>query len=188
MSESAIWAMTEICRGAKKRLKRPMRAGSPTCCLRSLTRSALVAFMAGPRLKSIVARRQNKNVAASTVASGRNFTTIEKLVEASRPTELLKKKIVAPGADHEADRAAAKSEQTSPSQSNCLTICQRDAPTASRTAISFERAVPRASNMLARFRQAISNTAPAIAMSNVAINVIGPSSSGCVLKLKRDGV
>ena len=85
MSESAIWAMTEICRGAKKRLKRPMRAGSPTCCLRSFTRSALVAFMAGPRLKSIVARRQNKNVAASTVASGRNFTTIEKLVEASRP-------------------------------------------------------------------------------------------------------
>ena len=75
-----------------------------------------------------------------------------------------------------------------PSHNNCLTICQRDAPTASRTAISFERDVPRASNMFARFKQAMSRTAPAIAMSNVAISVSGPSFSGCVLRLNRDGV
>src|SRR5437588_3548080 len=37
--ERAICAMTEICRGAKNRLKRPIRAGSPTCCFKSLTRS-----------------------------------------------------------------------------------------------------------------------------------------------------
>jgi hypothetical protein len=67
-------------------------------------------------------------------------------------------------------------------------IRQRDAPTASRTAISFDREVARASSMFARFKHAMSNTAPAIAISNVAINVIGPSSSGCVLRLNRDGV
>ena len=67
-------------------------------------------------------------------------------------------------------------------------ILQRDAPIASRIAISFEREVARASSMLARFKHAMSSTAPAIAISNVATNVIGPSSSGCVLRLKRDGV
>ena len=84
MRESAIWIMTEICRGAKKRLTRPIRAGSPTCCLRSLTRSAFVAFNAGPRLKSMVATRQNRKVIVSTAASGRSLTTSEKLVEASK--------------------------------------------------------------------------------------------------------
>ena len=69
-----------------------------------------------------------------------------------------------------------------------LTICQRDAPTARRIAISLERDVPRASNMFARFKQAMSRTAPAIAMSNVAISVSGPSSSGCVLSPNRAGV
>ena len=41
--------------------------------------------------------------------------------------------------------------------------------------------------MFARFRQAMRRTAPAIAMSNVPIKVIGPSSSGDVLRLNRDG-
>ena len=83
MSESAICAMTEICRGAKKRLRRPTRAGSPTRCFRSFTRSAFVAFNAGPRLKSIVASTQKRRVMPSTVASGRSFTTKEKFTEDS---------------------------------------------------------------------------------------------------------
>ena len=84
--------------------------------------------------------------------------------------------------------APPQTASRNPSHKSCLTICQRDAPTARRTAISFEREVPRASSMFARFKHAISKTAPAIAMSNVAISVIGPSSSGCVLRLNRDGV
>src|SRR5207248_4248811 len=102
-------------------------------------------------------------------------------------TELLKKKIVAPGADHEPDRATAKSQQEALAEQLSYDLparCAHREPDGNL----LERAVPRASSMLARFRQAISNTAPAIAMSNVAIDVIGPSSSGCVLKLKRDGV
>ena len=74
-----------------------------------------------------------------------------------------------------------------PSHNNCRTIRQRDAPIAIRIAISLERDVPRASSMFARFRLAMSRTAPAIPMSKVAINAIGPSSSGPVLRLKREG-
>ena len=48
---------------------------------------------------------------ASTVASGRNLTTSEKLVEASKLKELLDQEIVAPGAESKADGAAAKREQ-----------------------------------------------------------------------------
>ena len=164
-----------------------MRAGSPTCSFRSLTRSAFVAFNAGPRLKSIVAMRQNNNVIASTVASGRNFTTNEKLTDASKPRSCWSKASL-----HQALRirpmTPPQTASKNPSHNNCLTICQRDAPTARRIAISLERDVPRASNMFARFKQAMSRTAPAIAMSNVAISVSGPSFSGCVLRLNRDGV
>ena len=186
MSESAICAMTETWRGAKKRLNRPIRAGSPTCCFKSFTRSALVASSAGPRLKSIVARRENKNVTASTAKSGRNLMMTEKLTDESKPWSCCRSKSL-----HQELRtrptAPPKIASRKPSQSNCLTIRQRDAPTARRTAISFERDVPRARSILARFRQAMSKTAPAMNMSKVAINVIGPSSSGCVLMLKRDG-
>src|SRR5437764_1370843 len=59
-----------------------------------------------------------------------------------------------------------------PSQSNCLTIRHRDAPTARRTAISLERAVPRASNMLARFRQAMSNTGLAIDLKSASDEIV----------------
>jgi hypothetical protein len=40
------------------------------------------------------------------------------------------------------------------------------------------RGASRASSMFARFKHAMSNTAPAMPISDVAINVIGPSSSG----------
>ena len=63
--------MTEMWRGAKKRLKRPMRAGSPTCCFRSLTRSALRCFQRRPETEE-QGRKQDRteNVTASTSASG----------------------------------------------------------------------------------------------------------------------
>jgi hypothetical protein len=44
------------------------------------------------------------------------------------------------------------------SVSNCEAICQRDAPSASRTAISLLLPVDRARSKFARFEQAISNT------------------------------
>ena len=63
---------------------------------------------------------------------------------------------------------------------------QRLAPSARRTAISLARAVPRASSMFARFKLAMSNTAAAMPMRRAPINVTGPSSSGPVLRLKRE--
>ena len=186
MSESAICAMTEMWRGAKKRLKRPMRAGSPTCCFKSLTRSALVALSAGPRLKSTVASRQNRNVTLSTNAFGFRSTTKEKFTLFSKVVSEWSRRLL-----HQTLRISPTTPphtaSNKPSASNCLTIRQRDAPSARRRAISLARAVPRASNILARFKHAMSRTAPAIAVSNVPISVTGPSSSGDVLKLKRDG-
>ena len=163
-----------------------MRAGSPICCLRSLTRSALVAFSAGPRLKRTVAIRQNRNVTPRTVRSGRNLTTKEKLVEPSRRASECSSRSL-----HQtlmtSPTKPPQIASSKPSQSNWRTIRQRDAPTARRSAISFERAVPRASSMFARFKLAISRTAPAIPISSAPIRVTGPSSSGEVLILNRDG-
>ena len=131
--------------------------------------------------------RQNKNVISSTVVSGRNLTTKEKFTDASKPRSCWSKASL-----HQALRIRPMTPpqiaSKNPSHNNCLTICQRDAPTARRTAISLERDVPRASNMLVRFKQAMSKTAPAIAISNVATSVSGPSSSGCVLRPNRAGV
>ena len=167
-------------------MKRPIRAGSPTCCFKSLTRSARVALSAGPRLNSSVARRQNKNVTVSTAASGERSTMNEKFTLLSKAASEWSRRLL-----HQTLRMSPTSPpqiaRKRPSQSNCLIIRQRDAPSAMRKAISFERAVPRASNIFARFRHAMSRTAPAIAISNVPINVTGPSFSGDVLRLKRDG-
>src|SRR2546427_385816 len=58
-----------------------MCAGSPACCFKSFTRSAFDVLSAGPRLKSIVAKRQKRNVTARTAASGFIFNTIEKFIE-----------------------------------------------------------------------------------------------------------
>ena len=186
MRESAICDMTEMCRGAKNRLRRPMRAGSPTCCFKSLTRSALVAFSAGPRLKRTVARRQNKNVTPRMGRFGLRSRMKEKFMLLSKAAREFSRRLL-----HHTLRTRPTTPpqiaSSKPSASNCLMICQREAPSARRSAISFARVVPRASSMLARFKQAISNTAPAIAMSKVAINVIGLLSGGDVLRSKRDG-
>jgi hypothetical protein len=42
--------------------------------------------------------------------------------------------------------------------------------------------------MFARFKLAMSKTAPAIPINNVPMSVTGPSSSGDVLILNRDGL
>ena len=187
MSESAICAMTRMWRGAKKRPRRPVQAGSPTCCFKSFTRSARVAFNAGPRLKSNVAQRQRKKVTASTVASGCRFRTNEKFNEPSRPAKERRRRSLHQMLRARPPKPPARASKR-PSLSNCRTMRQRDAPSARRSAISFARAVPRASSMFARLRLAMSRTAPAMARSNVPTNVIGPSSSGVVLMLKREGV
>ena len=178
--------MTEMWRGAKNRLSRPIRAGSPTCCFKSFTRSVFVAFKAGPRLKSNVASRQTRKVALRTVTLGWRSATKLKLSEPSmRPSECNMRPL------HQMLTASPMAPpaiaSNNPSDNNWRTIRHREAPMAIRTAISFAREVPRASNMLARFRLAMSRTAPAIAISRVAISAIGPSSSGPVLRLKRLG-
>ena len=177
MSESAICAMTEICRGAKNRLKRPTPAGSPGCCFRSLTRSVFVAVSAGPRLKRTVAMRQNKKVMHRTNAFGCKFTMSEKLTEpeaSKRPSEWSRRSL------HQRlmmrPSAPPRIARSNPSKSNWRTIRQRDAPSARRNAISFARVVPRASSMFARFRLATNKTTAAMPISRVATSVIGPSS------------
>ena len=134
----------------------------------------------------MVAIKQKKNVTPSTVAFGARSTTKEKFTLLSKPAREWSRRLL-----HQTLRtsptAPPETASKSPSQNNCRTIRQRDAPSARRSAISFARVVPRASNILARFKHAISKTAPAIAISSVPIKVIGPSSSGDVLKLNRDG-
>src|SRR6476620_1229798 len=71
--------MTEMWRGAKKRLNRPIRAGSPTCCFKSLTKSAFVALRAGPKLKRTVAIKQKRKVTATIEKFGLKSSTKEKL-------------------------------------------------------------------------------------------------------------
>ena len=51
------------------------------------------------------------------------------------------------------------------STSACVTICDRDAPIASRTAVCVRRATERASSRFATFAQAISSTSPHTAIS-----------------------
>ena len=46
------------------------------------------------------------------------------------------------------------------STSACVTICERDAPMASRTAVCVRRATARASSRFATLAQAISSTSP----------------------------
>ena len=52
------------------------------------------------------------------------------------------------------------------STSACVTICARDAPMASRTAVCVRRATARASSRFATFAQAISSTRPQTAISS----------------------
>ncbi len=186
VSESAICAMTSRCRSAKKRLSRPTCAGSPTCCFKSFTKSARDAFRAGPRLKRRVATRQIRKVTVRTVASGRNRTTMEKFIEPKRLPNDPRRRLLLQRLMNKPSAPPARARNI-PSQSSCLTIRQRLAPSASRRAISLERFAPRANSMLARLRQAMSRTAAAIASKSVPIRPIGPSSDGVVLILKRDG-
>jgi hypothetical protein len=64
---------------------------------------------------------------------------------------------------------------------------QRLAPSASRSAISLRAGGAAGQSMFARFKLAMSKTAPAMAISSTPMRVIGPSSSGDVLILTRDG-
>ena len=53
-----------------------------------------------------------------------------------------------------------------PRAKSCRISREREAPIASRTAISVSRALARARSKLARFAQAISNTSPVVAISS----------------------
>ena len=83
-SARVIWAMTSRCRGAKKRVSRPVAVDSAPWFFSSLTMSVRADFSAGPRLKSSVARRQKPKVTASTTASGRKSAVSEKFIDPSR--------------------------------------------------------------------------------------------------------
>ena len=170
----------------KKRLKRPVQAGSPTCCFRSLTKSARVAFNAGPRLKSNVASRQNRNVTARTRRQDARSTTKEKFIEPrSAPSN--------EGADYCTKRSRADPRRRRRWQAAILrkAIAGRSASAMprARDALRFPWRAPcrERATCWRDSRLAMSRTAPAIAINKVPMSVTGPSSSGVVLRLKRDG-
>ncbi len=64
--------------------------------------------------------------------------------------------------------APPASDSTRLSISSCRTSCQREAPTASRTATSFCRDTARAISRLATLKQAISSTSPTMHISTIS--------------------
>ena len=128
---------------------------------------------------------QQLKVTASTAVSGCKSRTMEKLTEPSRVLKERRRRSL-----HQMLTASPANPPATarrrPSQSNCRTIRQRDAPRARRTAISLARAVPRARSMLARLRLAMSRDAPAHRREQRADERDRPSSSGECAMLKRE--
>ena len=187
MRESAICAMTEMWRGAKKRLQTPRASGFADLLFEIVHEIRPGRFQSRPQTEERVWREAKEK---GDREHGRVRPEIEDEGEIQRAEERAKERseqVVAPDAQEQTGDSAADQRRSKPSHSNCRTMRQREAPSARRSAISLFRAVPRASSMFARFKLAMSNTAPAIAMSSVPMSVTGPSSSGEVLILKRDG-
>ena len=110
-----------------------------------------------------------------------------KVQRTERPGQGMEQEIIAPHANGESNRAADRGEEQTFAQQ-----LAHDPPARSAKGDAerhFLRARSAASEQhVGRFRLAISRTAPAMHMSSVAIKVMGPSSSGPVLRLNRDGV
>ena len=114
-----------------------------------------VANQAGAAPKSMPVVRARVNAKAST--SGEGIVSIGRKVVPAKANASSSRAVPTATARPTMPPSTASSTLSS---SACVTICRREAPSASRTAVWPRRATARASSRLATFAQAISSTSP----------------------------
>ena len=140
-------------------------------CERDSGASACVPFMAearDTRVERKAGRTPNSNpVSTATLAvkARMRMSIVNWRKTGLRVVEIRRTRRVHPHRARRTPSAAPESESRTHSVRSWRISREREAPIASRTAISFRRAAARASIRLATFAQAMSNTSPTTAMS-----------------------
>jgi len=154
--------MTEMCRGREEAAESVRCAPVTDLLFQIIHEIGFGRFECRTELKRTVATQaEQKREPESTAAFRRKIDNEGKVYAAEQRCERVKAGDVAPTLRMRPTTPPQNREQQS-SQSSCLTIRQRDAPTPhSRTAISLDRRCPAASSILARFKPRSAIRAPA---------------------------